>query len=49
MSSSRSPQYISANIWLLPGDILVVELNLIDTKATLVLGDEKLLDLYGSE
>jgi hypothetical protein len=32
-----------------PGDILVVELNLIDTKATGALGDEKLLDVYGSE
>jgi len=32
-----------------PGDILVVEFNLSDTKATLVLGDEELLDLYGSE
>jgi hypothetical protein len=32
-----------------PGDIMVVEFNLSDRKATLVLGDEELLDLYGSE
>jgi hypothetical protein len=32
-----------------PGDILVVEFNLSDRKATLILGDEELLDLYGSE
>jgi hypothetical protein len=31
-----------------PGDILVVELDLSDRKATLIPGDEELLDAYGA-